>query len=144
MSENSFTEVTEEGWFSRLGNAFKGIITGIIMIPLAVVLLWWNEGRSVEVMKTNSYAKDNAVATSKDNVNPDNQGKLIHVNGKAESTSTLTDNVFSISVPNAIKLVRKVEVYQWKENEKSEPRRKLEEGKKQSLHIPITKCGLIP
>ena len=41
------TEVTEESWFSRLGGAFKGILTGIVLFILAIPLLFWNEGRAV-------------------------------------------------------------------------------------------------
>ena len=29
MSEDSFTEVTSEGWFSRIGGAIKGILVGL-------------------------------------------------------------------------------------------------------------------
>ena len=37
---SSYTEVTSTSWFSRLGNSFKGIGTGILLIIAATVLLW--------------------------------------------------------------------------------------------------------
>ncbi len=43
----AYQEVTHEGWFSRLGKSFGGIVTGIILIAAATFLLYWNEGRTV-------------------------------------------------------------------------------------------------
>ena len=48
---DSYTEVTSQGWFSRIGESIKGILFGIIVIPLTIILLWWNEGRSVATAK---------------------------------------------------------------------------------------------
>ena len=44
---DSYTEVTSTSWFSRLGDSFKGIGTGFLLIIAATALLWWNEGRTV-------------------------------------------------------------------------------------------------
>jgi hypothetical protein len=35
MSNDSFTEVTSQSWFSRLGNALKGIIFGLILVAVS-------------------------------------------------------------------------------------------------------------
>ncbi|MDP4625901.1 MAG: hypothetical protein NWT08_12270 [Akkermansiaceae bacterium] len=51
MAQDSFTETTTTGWFSRIGGAFKGIIFGVIAILASVVLLWFNEGRAVTTKK---------------------------------------------------------------------------------------------
>ena len=44
---DSYTEVTSQNWFSRIGESIKGILFGIVIIPLMIILLWWNEGRAV-------------------------------------------------------------------------------------------------
>jgi Transmembrane protein 43 len=49
-----------------------------------------------------------------DQVNPANNGKLVHLTGAATSNETLTDPDFGVSV-QAIRLMREVEVFQWKE-----------------------------
>jgi hypothetical protein len=48
---DSFTEVTSESWFSRIGGAIKGVFSGIVLCFAAVVLLFWNEGRAVTSVK---------------------------------------------------------------------------------------------
>ncbi len=47
------------------------------------------------------------------------QGKLIHLSGVASTKDMLSDPDFSLSIP-AIKLERKIETYQWKEDSKEE------------------------
>ena len=49
---DSFTEITRQGWLSRIGESFKGILFGIIVIPLCLILLWWNEGRAVTTARS--------------------------------------------------------------------------------------------
>ncbi|WP_339136467.1 MAG: hypothetical protein WGN25_01115 [Candidatus Electrothrix sp. GW3-4] len=52
MSDDSYTEVTNQSWFSRIGGAIKGIIFGFILFIIAFPLLFWNEGRAVKTYKT--------------------------------------------------------------------------------------------
>jgi len=116
MSPDTVTEVTSQSWFSRIGDSFKGIIGGILLILIAVVLLFWNEGRAVKRYKTLQEGRGAVVSVSVTTVDPANEGKLIHVTGTAETDATLTDPIFGISV-NAVKLRRSVEMYQWEESE---------------------------
>ena len=51
------TETTTEGWFSRLGGAIKGVFGGIALIIIAIIMLGWNEKRSVDRYNTIDYAK---------------------------------------------------------------------------------------
>jgi hypothetical protein len=67
------------------------------------------------------------VSVSADTVDPGNEGKLVHVSGLATTSETLTDPDLGVSA-NALKLVRKVEMYQWIEEEKSEEKKKLGGG----------------
>ncbi len=117
------TEVTEEGWGSRLGKSFGGVIVGIILFFGSIAFLWWNEGRAVTTAKALAEGEGNVVAV-KDitKVNSANEGKLVHMSGEASTSETLTDPTFALS-KNAIGLSRKVEYYQWVEH-KSEKREK--------------------
>ena len=118
------TEVTEESWFSRLGGAFKGILTGIILFVLAIPLLFWNEGRAVRragALEKGAAAVVNATA---DKVLPENEGKLIHVSGMLTTNDTLADAVFGISI-KGIRLERSVEMYQWKEKSSTKSEKQL-------------------
>ena len=42
-----FTETTHTSYGSNISNSFKGIIIGVIFVLISIVLLWWNEGRSI-------------------------------------------------------------------------------------------------
>ncbi len=60
---------------------------------------------------------------SADQVNKDNEGKLVHVSGRAVTDEILSDEVFGVSV-KALKLRRNAEMYQWKEDIHTETRGK--------------------
>lgn len=125
---SSYTEVTSTNWFSRLGNSFKGIGTGILLIVAATVLLWWNEGRTV---RTGDAIAEAQMVTepipSIDKIDSAFEGKMVYATGRAVTKDELTDPVFGVKV-NAIKLRRKVEYYQWVEHRRSEKRQKLGGG----------------
>lgn len=118
------TRVTKVGYGSKLGNSIKGIFGGFIAILIAIVLLWWNEGNSVREIKKVKEGKAALVEISSETVNPDNEGELVHLSGFAATEDVLTDPRFGIEV-NAIKLERVVEMYQYKENKKTEEKDNL-------------------
>ncbi len=128
MSEDSFTEVTHESWFSRIGGTIKGVLLGLILFAVAFPLLFWNEGRAVQRYKTLKEGGGAVVSVMSENVDAANDGQLIHVTGKANADATLTDSVFGISA-NALKLKRVVEMYQWKETSQSKTKKKVGGGK---------------
>lgn len=127
MSQDTFTEITHKSWFSRIGDAFKGILVGFVFVAAALVLLFWNEGRSVTRYKTLEEGGGAVVSVTSDRVEAANDGKLIHVTGKADTDAILTDTVFGVSVP-ALKLQRIVEMYQWKETSQSETQKEVGGG----------------
>ncbi len=129
MSEDGFTEITEESWFSRIGSAIKGIVIGLVLFIAAFPILFWNEGRAVKEYKTLNEGAGNVITLPRATVSAGNEGRLVHVTGMAETDETLVDPEFSVAV-NAIKLRRKVEMYQWQEKQKRKSKKKLGGGKK--------------
>ena len=123
MSEDSFTEVTNESWFSRIGGAIKGILVGLILFVVAFPLLFWNEGQAVKQYKTLKEGGGAVVSVTSNSIDPANAGKLIHMAGKANTAVTLTDAVFGVSA-NALKLMRVVDMYQWKETSQNNTKKK--------------------
>ncbi len=119
MSNDTHTVVTTQGWGSRLGGAFKGIIAGIVLIAVGTMLLFWNEGRTVKRAGAINDAQDVVVSISNiETVDPQYNGKLIHATGLAKTDEVLTDDRLGIS-QNAISLIRDVEYYQWVEDEQT-------------------------
>ncbi len=123
------TEVTNESWIGRLGKSLIGVLVGIILVIAAGVLLFWNEGRAVDRARTIAEGAGAVVSVSADAAAPQHEGKLVHVTGEAATDETLTDDVFGISA-QAVRLRRKVEMYQWKETKRTKTRKKLGGGKR--------------
>ncbi len=124
---DSFTETSSESIFSRLGNSIKGVLFGIVLIPLAIVLLSWNEGRAVKTAASLKEGAAAVVSVSADAAQAANEGKLIHLSGEAKTENTVTDPMFQIS-RNAIRLSRKVEMYHWTESKEQKTHKKLGGG----------------
>lgn len=120
-------EVTHQGWFSRIGSSIKGILFGIIVIPLCVILLWWNEGRAVTTANSLKEGAAAVVHVSSDKIDPANDKKLVHLTGEAAASAPVTDPDFGLSVPT-LRLVRSQEIYQWVEDRKSEKKQQIGGG----------------
>lgn len=121
---DSYTEVTNQNWFSRIGESIKGIVFGLVAIPVCLILLWWNEGRAVTTANSLKEGSAAVVSVAADKVDAANDKKLIHVTGDAKTDSEIVDPDFGLSVP-ALKLLRTVEIYQWVENKKVEKNEKV-------------------
>jgi len=127
MAEDSYTEITSQSWFGRLGDAIKGIVFGIIIFIVAFPLLFWNEGRAVKRYKALKEGAGAVISVAEDKVDTANDGKLVHITGLATTEDVLEDNEFGISA-NAIKLKRDAQMYQWKEAKKTKQRKKTGGG----------------
>lgn len=126
---DNFTEVTSESWFSRLGSSFGQVIFGLILIVVAGVLLWWNEGRAVTTARSLAEGQSAVVNAAPEPVDAANEGKLVHVSGQATSKGAVSDPDYGVTSPNpALMLARKVEMFQWTESSKSETRTKIGGG----------------
>ena len=126
----AFSEVTNQSYFSRIGSAFKGIIFGGLLFLIAFPLQFWNEGRAVRRIKTLAEGRGAVIGdVSVDSIDSSNDGKLVHMIGLATAEGTLTDQKFAVSVDNALKLQRSVEMYQWHEDVETKTRKKTGGGK---------------
>lgn len=88
-------------------------------------------GRAVKRAKALETGAGAVVSVQADKVDPANEGKLVHVTAKADTKDVLTDPLFKIS-STAIRLERRVEMYQWKQNESSKTEKQLGGGTKKT------------
>jgi hypothetical protein len=123
-----FTETTHESWFSRIGNSFKSLLFGLLLFAISFPLLFWNEGRAVKTAKSLNEGESVTVSVSSDAVDPANEGKFVHTVGLATTEETIRDDMFALEA-NAIRIKRIAEMYQWKEDKKTETKKKLGGGK---------------
>ncbi len=124
---DTFTETTRVSWFTRIKNSVIGVLIGLVLIAGMVFLLFWNEGRAVQTARSLTEGAGAVVTVGPDKVDAANDGKLIHVTGPVSTTSRPADATFGISV-DGVRLVRTVEMYQWKESSKSETTNKVGGG----------------
>jgi hypothetical protein len=112
---DQFTEVTTEGWGQRLGGSLIAALIGLILVPAAIVLLYWNEGRAVDAIRALSRGAAVIVEVSADTVDPRSDGKLVHVTGTMQPATAARDPVFGVTGDRLLRLSRTAEMYQWKE-----------------------------
>lgn len=127
-SGDGVQEVTYRSWFDRIKSALIGVLVGIVLIPGSCWLLFWNEGRAVTTARSLTEGASAVLAVPADRVDPANEGKLIYVNAPLRVTGTLVDPTFPIRAENAVRLIRTVEMYQWRENRRSETRNRVGGG----------------
>ena len=137
--DGSYTEVVNTSWGSRLGNSFRGILAGLLLLAVATGLMWWNEGRAVHTGDAIVEAQMAAVPmSSADQVDPSFEGKVVHVSGMATTNDTLTDPTFMVTT-QALRLRREVQYYQWVEQVRSEKRQKVGGGEETINHYTYEK-----
>lgn len=124
----SFTETTRTSWFARMKNALVGAVIGIVLVVVAIWALVWNEGRSIKSYRALVEGAGLVQSVSADTIDPANEGKLIHISGKVETSDVPTDSEFGIAAYGAVALRRDVEMYQWVEKSESKSETKLGGG----------------
>ena len=134
-----YSEVSSQSWFSRIMEAIKGVLIGVLLVLISFPLLAWNEYRAVTTAKSLEEGSKALVTVEPDKVVKDNEGKFVHMTGLATTTETLKDEDFGVSAANAIHLNRKVEMYQWQENKKTEKKKKLGGGEETVTTYTYTK-----
>ena len=125
---DTYVETSETGYLSRLGNSFKGILMGIVLVVVATGLLYWNEGRSVRAGDAIAEAKLAMVEMpSPAQIDSSLEGQLVHACGRADTKDVLTDSMFPVKA-TAISISRKAEFYQWVESSETKKQQKLGGG----------------
>ena len=127
MTEDSVTEITTQSWGSRISSSLKGTLVGLLLVCVAIGVLWWNEGRAVKRAQALDEGAGQVVSITAESVDQANEGRLVHLSGHATTEEILTDPEFKVQA-RAIKLIRDVQMYQWREHKKTKTREKLGGG----------------
>jgi hypothetical protein len=124
---NTFTEITSRSWISRIGQSIVGVLIGLVMVIASIVVLFWNEGRAIQTARSLAEGAGLVADVDSTRVDPANEGKLVHISGDLTAPGRLSDAEFGVTA-KGLRLVRTVEMYQWKEETKTETRQKLGGG----------------
>lgn len=129
--KNNFSETSIKSHSSRIKEALKNFLIAPILILASFYLLWWNEGRAINVAKGIDESRNIVVSIDSKTYDATNDGNLVHIQGIISNSDTLVDQEFKIS-KRALKLERHVEMYQWTE-QKTEKTEKLKGGEEKTV-----------
>ncbi len=124
---DSYSVTSNQSWFSRLFGSIKSVLVGLIFFVGSFPLLWWNEGRAVRTARSLSEGAGSIVSSPADSIDASKEGKLVHMSGTITTEAPVVDDELGVE-SQVVKLYRKVEMYQWAEEKKSETRKKLGGG----------------
>lgn len=127
MADES-VKVEQVGFGSRLKGSLGGAVFGLLLFLSSFALLWWNEGRTVGTAGALKSAAKKVVSLTAPTLQPANEGKLVHMSGLAVTREPARDDDFGIA-PDALRLTRSVEMYQWVERTETKEKEKLGGGK---------------
>ena len=85
------TEVTTTSWFQRIGQAFAGVLMGFLLIPVSIVVLFWNEGRAIKTARGLDEGAGIVRSVSAERADPSNDGKLVYVTGMLSTGGPVAD-----------------------------------------------------
>lgn len=92
----------------------KKILPGLLLFGGAFPLLFWNEGNAVRTAKGLEEGAGQVITVPADQVQLENNARLVHVTGLAKSEDIITEPLIGFN-RKALKLERTVEMYQWVE-----------------------------
>lgn len=123
--EGSFTETTRTSLGSRVKGALAGVLIGLALVPGSAWMLFWNEGRAVQTARSLGEGAGAVQAAEAGRVDPALDGRLVHVAGALAVAAAPRDPDFGVQAAGAVRIQRSVEMYQWREDRRSETRTNL-------------------
>ena len=99
-------------------SSIKPALLGFILVVAACSLLFWAEGRAVKTARALDEGKGIVIEVDAQAIAPGNAGKLVHISGDAVPQDVPVDTRLAVSAEGAARLVRVVEMLQWKETER--------------------------
>lgn len=124
-------EITTRSWWSRIKDAFIGILIGIGLIIGAIALIFWNERHSLHTAQSLEQAHKVLISVPNSPINNQNNLKVVYLSGLATTSDKLEDSTLGVTV-NAINLNRKVEMYQWQEKTETKTESQMGGSEKQT------------
>ena len=112
---DTYTTTSTKSWGSRLVSSVAGVVIGLVLFAASIPLLWWNESRAVQTERSLDEGAGVVVASPAETVDASKEGKLVHMSGLVSTQQPVADDALPVEA-QAIKLIRRVEMYQWVES----------------------------
>ena len=117
----SDTTVEHTSFFTNIKNALLALLLSPVLLIGMVVLIFWNEGRSIDRIRTLEAGRGAVVSVSADAPDRANEGALVHLTGTSSAPAYVDDDTFRLG-RDALIVSRTVEMYQWKEKKQTRTR----------------------
>lgn len=121
-TRNEHVKVTSRkkpGILERMSETAGGMVVGVGLFALSFYILFTNEGRALKTATSLDEGLSQVVPLHDIiTVDPENEGRLVHLSGALRTSQPLYDPNYGISI-HAVKLKRQVEMYQWVEYDDS-------------------------
>ena len=128
---DTVTRITHQSYGSRVSSAFCAILFCPVFVFLGSWLLIWNEGFSIKQHRALTEGSKLVVdVMNVDVIDPKLNNLPVHFTGLAtnDGSDPLVDPIFGVtpSSEGALKLQRRVEMYQWTEDSHTETHKNLD------------------
>ena len=112
--------VERKSFLQTLMASLVAVVIGLILVGGCAYALFWNEGRAVSLARALTEGAGLAASVSAQRVDPALEGRLVHIAGDARG-ARLEDRELGVAA-QGLRLVRRVEMYQWDETRRTETR----------------------
>lgn len=116
---NHFTETSTTSYGQNIANSFKGIFVGLIFLIGSIVLLTYNENRSINQTEALEEMQSKIITLSDTKYDSMYEQKPVLLQGEVIPKKPLKDTLFEVDYDGLI-LQRDVSMYQWEETETTE------------------------
>ncbi|KAK7086662.1 Transmembrane protein 43 [Halocaridina rubra] len=103
----------------QVRESLPAVVIGVVLILVGSGILFWNEGRAVQTSRSLDEGYNAVIKVqSSTSFVKENNHKLVHIWGPLSVHPLLTDDYYGVEI-SAIRLKRRVQMYQWVEEESS-------------------------
>ncbi|HHB91928.1 MAG TPA: hypothetical protein ENK59_01800 [Thioploca sp.] len=112
----NFTQRLQQSRMVILLLTIIGLFLGLWFCTTAIISLVKQESEIIYQVKTLTEGKNSVIQVNVNQIDMNNNNKLIHITGRAIVDEIIVDKIFKIEVVNVIKLRRIIQAYQWQED----------------------------
>ncbi len=124
---NHFTETSSSSYGANIKSSFKGIVFGLFLILASIILLSYNENRSINQTLALEEMQSKLFVVNGTMYDIQYERKPTLIQGEVSPINDLEDSEFGLSSDGLV-LERHVSMYQWQERKSSKSEDKLGGG----------------
>jgi len=103
--------LTKDSSEDKKSSPFGEFFLGLVLICCALPMVWMNERKQVKMFKIVQKARESVTEVEIDSVTNENEYKLVHASGRCTTKDQVSDERFSVTKDDTVKIKRIVEVY---------------------------------